>query len=171
MPHKSLTLATTCPTITTNLPCSTCPMNKCLKISTVTVPCGCTSAIPTSTITHPCSSTSCWMADCGGTIYSTVKAPCPATTPSPTATSTAECPTVTSSSRPSDCTKTCTELACAALKTITWPCSCVGRQVETATVTGCECRTGCATFTQVLYLPCPATPPPGLTTGGAGCLA
>ncbi|KAJ9139288.1 hypothetical protein NKR19_g7502 [Coniochaeta hoffmannii] len=164
-----------CPTITTHSLCPTCPVNACLRLSTITVPCDCTGApVPTTTVSHPCNTETCFAPDCAGTSYAFVTPS--SCQPTPTA---AVCPTLTTSIRPPGCTPPpppgasfCAEQACLKLETMTWPCSCVGQPVPTATVTDCVCRKGCETSTQVLYLPCPTSLPPHPTpTDGPGCPA
>ncbi|OIW26316.1 hypothetical protein CONLIGDRAFT_469177 [Coniochaeta ligniaria NRRL 30616] len=171
---RAMAQEVSCPTITTHSICSTCPVNACLRLSTLAIPCGCSTAVPTSTISHACSDT-CWAPECAGTSYAFTTEACQPTSVPPTAPS---CPTVTTSIRPSGCVPPpppgasfCAEPACLELKTMTWPCSCVGQTVPTATATDCACRTGCGTTTQVLYLPCPTSVPSPTPTDGPGCPA
>ncbi|KAK1766611.1 hypothetical protein QBC33DRAFT_515932 [Phialemonium atrogriseum] len=128
-----------CPTITSHALCPTCPVNACLKLDTVTIPCGCpTASVPTATITHTCPSNpdeTCFAPPCASTSYATVTESCNGG---------GGCPTVTSTVRAPDCTppppaggSVCVELACLEVVPMTWPCSCVGSgPVPTATVTG-----------------------------------
>ncbi|KAL1851438.1 hypothetical protein VTK73DRAFT_9416 [Phialemonium thermophilum] len=165
-----------CPTITSHALCSTCPVNACLAYDTVTVPCGCPTAVPTTTVDHPCPTdpaASCFAPPCASTSHAIVTASgCSHSGGG------GGCPTITSTVHASDCTSptpfpgasTCVEELCIQVETVTWPCSCVTQgSMPTTTVTGaCTCRRGCATTSQAFYLPCPTSIGGG---DGPGCAA
>ena len=162
-----------CPTATKEVRCSTCIVPMCLTLSTHTIPCGCPSTLPTSTISHACSAPC--VGGCGVEHHS-VLANCSATRTASITTSRVTksgCPTITSTVLPSGCTligppgqSFCSQPACVTATSVTVPCSCVPElPVKTTTVTGeCTCRSGCLQTTNLLYLPCPHSPPPTLST-------
>ncbi|TPX11347.1 uncharacterized protein E0L32_001165 [Thyridium curvatum] len=159
-----------CPTITSHSRCSTCMVPQCLALSTMSLPCGCPDPPATTTVHHDCAGPEpCSPGGCGGTQWSVIPAAATCGGAGGPA-----CPTITSTVTPDGCTPTlpgqsfCAEPACAMIESVTLPCSCVGVNdppVPTTTVTGpCTCRSGCATFTSVQYLPCPASMPAPTTT-------
>jgi hypothetical protein len=81
------TLTTQGPTCTT----ATCPINACLKLSTITQSCGCPSIYTAFTCTDICTN------DCAGTNYETIYLPCPTTPPASTTTTSDYSTTTTTS--------------------------------------------------------------------------
>lgn len=159
-------LDTSCPTITSNIRCSTCTVPQCIPVSTLTVPCGCATPLATTTVNHPCSEP-CY-SGCYSTDYILTQPACTTTTTPP-------CPVITETASPSSCPQSgtpCAEPACVELKTVVLPCSCVADlPLSTKTVTGPCCRTTCSTTTQVMYPPCATFVTSSSTSSGSGVSA